>query len=565
MKFSKYVICLSLILIFSFSNIYADEIKTEDTNSSIETKLTEEEIQKQKGQLKSEVSNLTEQIRNTISEIDEKIVELRKTDEYNTYPTIRLNIDTPIFGMKSIINQKLRITKDVSAADVAKGYSIRYVVKNRVVKIPATKLGNIVVSTNEIDIDDQLDINEYNTVVLKLMNYKDKVNSVNDFLEDKTNKMFKEFISKEKKDRLNEFSSRLSEINKSLLDEDSSLTLIYLAQYDGYSDLSKEYLSLKEKKKELENKISNVLIETSKLNDIQKSIISLESDVIDYTTKVDKVIDENIDIKIENVYLNAYENLKSRYETIEQYIKNSEKEIVVESVEEASNTKNKNDDNKNTNNKNTDKNNDKSDSNNDEKESVVTTQIEKVYDVFSEKYFDTMKSQITTLEQKMDEFNITYKNEKESESSKKSEDNDKTNNENKDKNDSKIEEKYKTLTEEEIQSSIEEVINLYNEFLNNEYLFYLDNVNGTLNVTNSKLKNLAEYTSADVISHIQYIYIDLPTALEKYLDTYDINSTIEIKELISKFNGELNKLLKEYKAIVKLYEDFDVDDIISKT
>ena len=565
MKFSKYVICLSLILIFSFSNIYADEIKTEDTNSSIETKLTEEEIQKQKGQLKSEVSNLTEQIRNTISEIDEKIVELRKTDEYNTYPTIRLNIDTPIFGMKSIINQKLRITKDVSAADVAKGYSIRYVVKNRVVKVPATKLGNIVVSTNEIDIDDQLDINEYNTVVLKLMNYKDKVNSVNDFLEDKTNKMFKEFISKEKKDRLNEFSSRLSEINKSLLDEDSSLTLIYLAQYDGYSDLSKEYLSLKEKKKELENKISNVLIETSKLNDIQKSIISLESDVIDYTTKVDKVIDENIDIKIENVYLNAYENLKSRYETIEQYIKNSEKEIVVESVEEASNTKNKNDDNKNTNNKNTDKNNDKSDSNNDEKESVVTTQIEKVYDVFSEKYFDTMKSQITTLEQKMDEFNITYKNEKESESSKKSEDNDKTNNENKDKNDSKIEEKYKTLTEEEIQSSIEEVINLYNEFLNNEYLFYLDNVNGTLNVTNSKLKNLAEYTSADVISHIQYIYIDLPTALEKYLDTYDINSTIEIKELISKFNGELNKLLKEYKAIVKLYEDFDVDDIISKT
>ena len=162
----------------------------------------------------------------------------------------------------------------------------------------------------------------------------------------------------------------------------------------------------------------------------------------------------------------------------------------------------------------------------------------------------------------MDELEIVYNTNKNDENEKKSDSNNKVES---DEKESKSEEKYKSLTDDEIESNVEEVIDVYNEFLNNQYLFYLDNINGLLNLTNAKLKNLAEYTSSDVISHIQYIYIDLPNTLENYLEKYDISSNIEVKCLIKKFESELNKLLDEYLDIIELYEEMNVDDIISKT
>ena len=268
MKFSKYLISLVIIACLSNTYMFATEINNE---SAIEiVNLEEKEIKEQKNKLKEEVFNLIGELRNGILSIDEKIEILKETDEYKTYPTIRLNIDTPIFGIKSIINQKLRITKNVSAADVAKGYNIRDIVKNKIIKVPDIKVGNIIVSTKEINIEDDISLTDYNYLILKLMDYNDKVENIENFLEIQTNKMFNEYISKEKKEKLEDIYSRLNKLNNDLLDKNSDLFKIYLCKSEEYSNLKKQYIELIVKKKQLDKKSSNVLIDSNELNELQK-------------------------------------------------------------------------------------------------------------------------------------------------------------------------------------------------------------------------------------------------------------------------------------------------------
>lgn len=532
MKFSKCLICLFMIVCLNIVYIYA----TESSNiSNVEADEAESiEIQEQKSELKKEVSSLIEELRYGITEIDEKIEELKKTDEYISYPTIRLNIDTPIFGIKSIINQKLRITKDVSAGDVAKGYSIRYIVKNKLVKIPDLKVGNIIVSTKEIDIESDLLITEYNSLILKLINYKDKVESVQEFLDIQTNKMFKDYVSNDKKEKLRDFSDRLEKIDSDLLKVNYDLTKVFLSEYEKYSELNKEYIELATMQKELKNELSDVLIESDKLNNLQKNIITLESDVIDYVAKIYSINNDLNKIKIDKVYLKAYNNLKNRLDYIEKYIKDSEIEKDIKEDISKSEDKTSNEDDK-------------------------VTEIVTIYEVFSDKSINNMKNILLNLEKSMDELDIAYKEKnKDIDSEENSQDGDKA---------SKIIDKlaFETLTDEEIDEELGNIIQKYNEFLKSEYTFYLDNVNGLLNLTNTKIKNIASVTDADLISEAKYVYIELPLNLEKYLDLYNSNSGIEIKYLISNFKNELVRLSDNYIELNELYKKLDIDKKLNNT
>lgn len=514
MKFFKCLICLCMIITFFSINIFA----TEDIDM-FNIEISEEEIEIQKDKLKKEVLNLVEDLRTTILEIDEKIEVLRKTDEYLTYPIIRLNIDTPILGMKSIINQKLKITNDVSATDVAKGYSIRDIIKNKVVKVPDMTIANITVSTKEINIEEDLSITEYNTLILKLMNYVDKVESVSEFLDIKTNSMFKEYVSKEKKEKLNDFDNRLEKINNDLLESNNELVKIYFTNKDMYFDIESKYIELSKKQKQLDDEAADVLIESSKLNDLQKDIISLESEVIDYLSEINKV--EVKDIDISNVYLKVYTNLSDKLELIEEYIEASTNEQVIN--DELNNKEQK--------------------ENSDDKKEQKVTEVVNLYEVFSGKSVNNMKNIISNLEEKMDELDITYK----------------TGNENTE-NTEEIELAYKNLTDEEIDVEFNDLIQKYNEFLNYEYTYYLDNVNELLELTNNKVKKLASISDVSIISEVKYIYIELPVSLENYLDTYSTNSIIETKYLISNFKKELNKLSGDYTNILKLYKQLESEE-----
>jgi len=547
MKFSKYLICFCMI--FCLNSTYLCATETENTN---DTKINDEqnveniELEEQKNKLKKEVSNLVENLRTGIVSIDEKIEVLRKTDEYINYPTIRLNIDTPIFGIKSIINQKLRITKDVSPADVAKGYSIRDIVKNKVIKIPDLKVGNIVVSTKEFNIDHELTITEYNSLILKLMNYIDKVESVQNFLDIQTNKMFKEYISKEKKDKLSDLNSRLEKINNDLLNKNSDLQKIYFVGYEKYDELEDKYIKIVGKQKQLGNKSSDVLIDSTSLNNLQKDMLTLEAEVIDYLSEIEEVSSKNskkIDIK--DIYLVLYSEIQNKVLNINEYITKSEKieqekeveqEQANEYIEEleqniGSDTFAKDD---------------------------KTTKITTLYEIYSNRAVDNMKNIISNIEKKMTELEIRYKEDEEVVENSQNTENIGNDSE------EKIEFGYEKLTEEQINEEFNHVLSKYNEFLKYEYSFYLDNVNGLLELTNTKVKNIALVTDSDIISEVKYIYIDLPVNLDKYLEAYNVNSKIEIKYLISNFKNELQKLSKNYMSLMDLYNKLNVDELLNK-
>lgn len=532
MKFLKYVICLlSLIILFNIPFVYAND----ENVPAINVIENDEVDKKQKENLKKEVSDIVEELRKKVNSIDEKINELKQTDEYNTYPTIRLNIDTPIFGIKSIVKQKLRITKEVAATDVAKGYSIRDIVKNRTVKLPEKKVGNIVVSTININIDDDLTINEYNTLILKLTNYIDKVDNVYTFLDEQTNKMFKEYISKEKKEKISELTTRLNKIEKDYTDKDNQLVKLKLINCEEYKGLVERYIKLNTRKIGLEIKTSNVLVESAKLNEIQKEVISLESDTIDFLSDIDKVYNEKIvELGINNVYLNTYNELKARIKGVDKYIKNSYKEVEIVNVE---NSEDKKEDKENK----------------EKNDKVVATENIKNYDVFSKNYFDKMNELISKLEESMKTIDIKYINDEKIENDNKEQEEIK--NENK---------KYEKLTQEEKDKEFENIINIYSEFLKNQYNFYLDNINGVLSLTNTKLNNLAEYTKTDIVSEVKYVYIELPKSLENTMEVYSTEYNVEVISLISNFAKELEKLNSTYLDILKIYNELNVDEIINK-
>ena len=231
----KLAVFLVAISIISMSNIFASNIT--NTNQENNTKinenqdvennekeenkytdkeiLTEEEI-KQIEQLNNIIKELIKGIKNKIKSIDDNIKRLRDIEEYKTYPAIRLNVDTPIFGLDSVVNSKLKIKQEVSATDIAKGYSIKYIVKNNSIKLPDKYIAGIIVSTKDVKFDENISLNDANATVLKLMQYTKTVDNTLEFLENQTNKIFKGYIQKSKSENLLDIQRKLNKLNDNL-------------------------------------------------------------------------------------------------------------------------------------------------------------------------------------------------------------------------------------------------------------------------------------------------------------------------------------------------------------
>lgn len=537
MGFSKKLIAIVFILLCCVFPVYASQIEKTDTN---EEKMQEdtkkeqesEEVKKQKEKLKKKCKEMIEQMQRKLNEIDAKIVSLRKTEEYEMYPTIRLNIDTPFFGMKSIINQKLKITKDVAATDVAKGYSVRSIVKSKMVKCPDITVGKIVVSTKDVDIEDSLSISEYNLLILKLMNYLEKTNTIYHFLDTQTNKMFKEYISKEKKDTLNDIHTRLETIDKKLLEQDLKLLTLSYLDLEHFDSLLESYNTLNKRQNELSSEVTNILIESSKLTELQKKTLVLESDMIDYTNEIDTLLEQE-QTDIEKVVKNMSNSFQESIKKVTKYIESSQKKV----------------DKKQENSE------EKEDKEQQEKQKIEEQEIKKVYEVYAQKDLESLKNIEKRLKDKIKELEISLEDEKEKSEEMASEKDEITDSQ----EEKKKRYKYQTLSEEETKKQLEEILSMNQEFLKIEYDFYLNNVNNLLKEMNGKVTNLAEYTQVDIMSDIEYIYSELPKNLENYLDFYHVNSSIELRMLISNFQKELSTLNQKYQKVMEIYEKMNVE------
>ncbi len=507
---------IALVLIVTLNSVGSCVIAVENTNENnsdqqTEKTLSEEEITQQKQEILASIESYLEDMSKKLESIDIKIDNTKKQDEFAYYPAIRLNIDTPMFGMTAIVENKLRIKKDVATIDVANKYSIRDVIKDKSLKLPKNYIASIVMETRDVKIDENMSLEELKLTLVKCIQYYSQVKSVEEFIDSQINKTFKDYIAQEKKDNINDIKDRTNKVEKNLRDISDKIYEMTFIGIDT-TEYKELYSTAKEELYNISQKSKDTLMKSSELTELMKTSVNNEATVLDIKTKVDEAYESAIVDMDYLATLQALSNIyKSKVERMEKYIENAnteEKKIV------------------------------------NEVEQVVTIQN---YNVTSQNTVDYIKSLKEDVENKIE----TYKNSLKSEQG---------NNEEESEEDKEKEDKTREELYNENKSRIDDVYSKYKEMLNREYKFYINNINILLNDSNTKMTSIIGQIdsgisiSNDIFSYTRYIYIDLPENLSNYLDKNNMDCTLELNDLINSLNTELNTLTKTNMNIKKMYE-----------
>ena len=489
-----FILCFIILLPLSFC--FASENEKENEEAT-------------KKELLLVIDECVNDIKNEIKSIDKILDVLDKTEEYEAYPAVRLNIDTPFFGLNSMVNNKLKIKNEVSTVDVARGYSIKDIVNNKSIKLPDFMVGNIVVSTRDVKFDENISVEDAKEAILKLVQYISQTKNTKELVNRRINHIFEGYIPKEKLEKITNLDNRLDDINSKLVSTDNDILCIKLLNNDENSKtLVEKYYTINNKIYNEKKLLDNMLLSYETLQDIEKEIATIEIDNINYTKDVSKE-KENLtkDINIELLLNNTKNILTEKQKNLEEYEKNSN--IEVEVKESLNEEENKDEVKKET----------------------------RHYDVTSKHIIEYEKNLIKTLDEKIQYYLPEEKNE--------SEENNENVNEEKDK---------KEISADEKKSILDEVLKLYNDYLARENKFYLDNLNYILRDTTYKLSKLPDYTDSNTVKEIKYIYISLPTELDNMLDEYGTKYTFKTDRLTTNL---LDRLLKISKCNVQVNVEYD--------
>lgn len=495
----KYIIVSFGIIISALNiNVYAESNENieNNKNNNVEVDKNANENNIHLNESYVEVKKYIEILRNEVTKIDEKLERIKQNEEYNLYPAIRLNIDTPMFGLESVVNQKLKIKDDISAVDVAEGYSIKDIIKNNEIKLTNfTIASNIIISTKNVKIDENITKEDAGKVILKLIEYIKQVESIQDFIDKQSNNIFKGYISKEKLNAINDINSRLNNLSKTLEKVDTMITKLGISnvENDKYNSYISEYNKLNFQIYNLKNEVSSVLITDKKLEECKKDTIKLEEKMIDYSDNIENSFEEckkNINVNI--MLKKLKDELTNDKEKIDKYILHSNQ-----------------DNNENLKDENEDKNQDK--------ESIKYNVSD--IDIQNELkgYIDTLNLSISKYENEID------------------------------------------ISDQKKSEILDSTFELYNSFISKKYKFYIDNLNLLEKDTEENISNLIKYNSDVSLEKVKYVYIDLPSRLNEMLSINSSKTIIEKENMIIKLKSELDGLLKVNMETTKLCNKLNVN------
>ncbi len=470
----KVIIIFLAFYIFSFNLCFADDVNTEK----------EVKVEEDKKELLLVIDNCINQIKEGLKQINTTLQSLDKTEEYEKYPAIRLNIDTPFFGLDSMINNKLKIKNNVSTVDVAKGYSIKDIVNNNSMKFPDFKVGNIVVTTKDVKFDENISVDDAKTSILNLVQYISQVKNTKQVLNNRINNIFEGYIPKEKSEKILNLNKKIEEISNNIILIDDDINLIMIMSNDEISkSLQDEYYNLNKKLYDLSNVLENVLLNKTELDKIEKDLLDVEVESLNYIKKISdekgKIVD-NLDIEL--LFSNTKKLLDNKKEVLDQYVNKSSISAVVSLAKS-------------------------SEGNLDDNNLVTINQ----YDITSKYIIDYVQNLLNNLNDKIQYYTSGDEN--------------------------------KDISLEEKQEILKSVIKLYNDFVLKESKFYLDNLNYILKDTTYKLSKIPDYTDANTVKDIEYIYLSLPDDVDVLLDKYSTKSTFQTQRLTSELYQRLLKLL----------------------
>ena len=490
--FFKIIFIFAFLTIFSFSVCFASENKEENQDENID-----------KQELILVIKDCVNEIKNNLKEMDKVLEQLDKTEEYEKYPAIRLNIDTPFFGLGAMVDQKLKIKNEVSTVDVAKGYSIKYITNNMSIKLPDFKVGNIVVSTRDVKFDENISIEDAKTSILKLVQYISQTKNTSELLNKRINHVFEGYIPKEKSDKINSLNNKLVEISNNIISKDEDIITITLISNDETSkEIVSKYYDINNRIYNLEKNLDNVLLSKEELESIEKESINLELESLEYLKKVsnekDKITNE---LNIELLLNNTMEVLKNKKIALDEYVSKS-----FTYLEDSLN--------------------DQDEINSDDKEKIQQ------YEITSKYIIDYEQTLLNSLDDKIKYYIPTNTDENINEE--------------------------KNISDDEKKSLLRDVIKLYNDFVSKENKFYLDNLNYILRDTTYKLSKLPEYTDAKTVKDVKYIYVSLPEEIDDLLDKYNSKSTLQTEALTNSLKDRLLRIVDSNIQVNMEYSKYNL-------
>lgn len=515
-------ISTAIFLAFNFVTMYLYAQEDEQV-------VQEENELKQKEDIVNLINEYLVEIDDRINNIDLKIENSKNQEEFDYYPAIRLNIDTPFFGITSLVENKLKVKRDISTSDVANGYSIRNIVDNKIIRLPDSILGTIVVSTKEYNISTDMTMPQLKLTLVKCIQYLSQVDSANDFVDDRINKIFKDYIDEQKQNAIKDIRDRNDKMEQSLEDISDKISKLSLLGKDvtNYKDT---YFEVSSQLYNIDKYSKNTLILEDELTELAKTSLTNESAIIDLQNSVSKSYEEALkDVDYGGFLENISKEYEARTNRMNDYIEASTtqtKEIV------------------------------------NDKEEIKTTVN---YDVTSRATLEYMQIELDNINIQLDEYNIQQE-----ELKKQQEEESKNNEEQKNQEDQNSQEQQEKPTQENVDDNtlieenrekIDTLFSKYKEFLSRENSFYINNINMLLKDSNDKVSSIiAEIDSGievknDIFEYTKYVYIDLPDNLTKYINENNMESTLEIDTLITQLMNQLKDLSNKNTKITNMYND----------
>lgn len=491
-KLAKLMITAVVCATMNNTLVFAvDEVNTDDTSvmkvtdEKDTTKVTDAEY--------ASIEKILEYINKEIKSIDEKIESTKTLNEYEQYPGVRLNIDTPYFGITSIISSKLRIRDNVSTVDVANGYNIRNVVNKKIIKIESFEVSNIVVITRDVKIDKNMTSADAKVCIFKLLDYLEQTKSVNKFLDKQLISMVKPFFAKEKLEAIDKINVQIKEIDENLSNSLSELSYISATtDIDINSDVNTLY-QYKLDMTAIKTKIKSIFISKARLDEIYDITVKMNKEIKTFESNVNKKyleVANNIDLEKAVYLINS--KMANELNYLQGYLDNSKVEI----VSETTTTEQAKVDTDTT------LNSDQAAIQNKAKE------YKEIYKIASEAIIQNMIKDMDRANEILDKvvkYNLAIAEQLETQT-----------------NTTQTEvAQAQTIEKIDAKATINELLKVYIAFLNKENVFLTENAK--VNITAIKTLDVKKINSFE---DIEYIYVNLSDILTNISDKFESSSTI---------------------------------------
>lgn len=474
------------VMVFFDTNNY---IYAQDTDTDIKTS---QENLKVSDELYAMIQSTIENIKIELDKADEKIKRIRQTDSYEKYPAVRLNVDTPIFGIVDVVNNRLKITTDVSSEDIKKNYSINDIVKSKVIKLPSYTALSIVVITRDVNIDPSMTYSDANTIMFKLLQYEEQAKNTNDFIDSHVNSILSGYLDSEISSKYSKMKTKLDEINNEnvkILESLNKLKLVQIENVAYYLDVEDDIYN---KYSKLQKESQNLNISKEELAKLYDSIESLRVKTVNYGYFISEIAEKNTDFDMKKVLDYVKSSMNNEIEYISKYIEDSytnANEVNSDNIDKA-------------------------------KEANIDTTEKKVL------YNTTSKNILENMKKSLDAINIYIEQ---------LENNPQVNSQ------AGEIEQVETTGMLDYNYIISEVQKIYMDFLNKENAYIKDNINLLLVESKTKVNTIGKYTLENIFEYIKNVYSIIPQEIEQ--NSININSK-SVESIYDK-NAQLKETSKK--------------------